>query len=79
MGVCVIGATGTVGQRFIQLLERHPWFEVVEVMASDQSAGKPYEEAVGSRWKLPTPIPAAVRRLRVKSPQAPSSVKAYMA
>jgi aspartate-semialdehyde dehydrogenase len=69
MAVAVVGATGTVGQRFIQLLERHPWFEVVEVMASDQSAGKPFEEAVGSRWKLSTAIPAAVRGLRVKSPK----------
>src|SRR5512132_4332299 len=66
IGVAVLGATGTVGQRFIQLLENHPWFEVAEVMASDQSAGKRYEEAVGSRWKLPTAIPASVRALRVK-------------
>ena len=69
VGVAVLGATGTVGQRFLQLLERHPWFEVVEVMASDQSAGKRYEEAVGNRWKLSTPIPAAVRGLRVKGPK----------
>lgn len=69
VGVAVLGATGTVGQRFIQLLERHPWFEVAEVMASDQSAGKRYEDAVGSRWKLPTSIPAAVRSLRVKGPK----------
>jgi len=66
--VAVLGATGTVGQRFIQLLERHPWFEVAEVMASDQSAGKPYAEAVGPRWKLPTNIPDAVSRLKVKGP-----------
>lgn len=69
IGVAVLGATGTVGQRFIQLLENHPWFEVAEVMASDQSAGKRYEEAIGSRWKLPTEIPAAVRALRVKGPR----------
>jgi len=69
IGVAVLGATGTVGQRFIQLLEHHPWFEVAEVMASDQSAGKKYEEAVGSRWKLSTPIPGAVRSLRVKGPK----------
>jgi len=68
MGVAVLGATGTVGQRFIQLLENHPWFQVAEVLASDQSAGKRYDEAVGSRWKLPTPIPPAVRALRVKRP-----------
>ena len=69
MGVAVLGATGTVGQRFIQLLENHPWFEVAEVMASDQSAGKRYDEAVGSRWKLPTAIPEKVRGLRVKGPR----------
>jgi aspartate-semialdehyde dehydrogenase len=67
--VAILGATGTVGQRFIQLLEGHPWFEVAEVMASDQSAGKPYHEAVGGRWKLPTPIPPAVRALRVIAPR----------
>jgi aspartate-semialdehyde dehydrogenase len=66
--VAVLGATGTVGQRFIQLLENHPWFEVAEVLASDQSAGKPYAEAVGSRWKLPTDLPATVARLKVKKP-----------
>jgi aspartate-semialdehyde dehydrogenase len=66
--VAILGATGTVGQRFVQLLEHHPWFEVAEVMASDQSAGKPYAEAVGSRWKLPTSVPAAVARLTVKRP-----------
>lgn len=66
--VAVLGATGTVGQRFIQLLEHHPWFEVAEVMASDQSAGKPYVEAIGSRWKLPSSIPASVARLKVKRP-----------
>jgi len=69
--VAILGATGTVGQRFIQLLENHPWFEVAEVLASDQSAGKSYAEAVGSRWKLPTGIPAAVARLRVKKPGDP--------
>jgi aspartate-semialdehyde dehydrogenase len=57
-----------VGQRFIQLLERHPWFQVTEVMASDSSAGKSYAEAVGSRWQLPTPVPEGVRRLRVRGP-----------
>ncbi len=71
LGVGVLGATGTVGQRFIQLLERHPWFEVKEVMASDQSAGRPYAEAVGSRWKLATPVPAAVAKLKVAGPGAP--------
>jgi len=66
--VAVLGATGTVGQRFIQLLEEHPWFYVSEVMASDQSAGKPYAEAVGARWKLTTRIPESVARLKVRGP-----------
>jgi aspartate-semialdehyde dehydrogenase len=68
ISVAVLGATGTVGQRFIQLLENHPWFHVSEVMASDQSAGKSYAEAVGARWKLTTRIPEPVARLKVKGP-----------
>ena len=66
--VGILGATGTVGQRFIQLLENHPWFYVDEVMASDQSAGKSYAEAVGARWKLTTRIPEGVARLKVRGP-----------
>ena len=59
------GATGMVGQRFISLLENHPWFEVVTVAASPRSAGKTYEEAVGDRWKMDTPMPEAVKKLVV--------------
>ena len=66
--VAVLGGTGTVGQRFVQLLEGHPWFEIVEILASDQSAGRSYAEAVGSRWKLTTRIPADVAKLRVRAP-----------
>ena len=55
--VGILGATGMVGQRFISLLENHPWFEVVAVAASPRSAGKTYEEAVGDRWKMSTPMP----------------------
>ena len=55
--VGILGATGMVGQRFIQLLEDHPWFEIGDLAASERSAGKPYEEAVSGRWKLETPIP----------------------
>jgi aspartate-semialdehyde dehydrogenase len=62
--VGVLGATGAVGQKFIKLLEGHPWFEVTEVAASERSAGKPYESATS--WKQNTPIPAAVRGLQVK-------------
>lgn len=63
--VGVLGATGMVGQRFIALLEDHPWFEVVTVAASPRSAGKTYEEAVGGRWKMDTPMPKAVKKLIV--------------
>ena len=63
--VGILGATGMVGQRFISLLENHPWFEVVTVAASARSAGKTYEEAVGGRWKMATPMPEAVKKLIV--------------
>ena len=63
--VGILGATGMVGQRFISLLENHPWFEVVVVAASPRSAGKTYEEAVGDRWKMTTPMPEAVKKLAV--------------
>ena len=63
--VGILGATGMVGQRFISLLENHPWFEVVTVAASPRSAGKTYEEAVGDRWKMATPMPEAVKKLVV--------------
>ena len=63
--VGILGATGMVGQRFISLLENHPWFEVVTVAASPRSAGKTYEEAVGDRWKMTTPMPEAVKNLIV--------------
>ena len=65
MRVGVLGATGMVGQRFISLLEEHPWFEVTTVAASPRSAGKTYEEAVGGRWKLETPMPERVKSLTV--------------
>ena len=63
--VGILGATGMVGQRFISLLENHPWFEVVTLAASARSAGKTYEEAVGGRWKMDTPMPEAVKKLVV--------------
>ena len=63
--VGILGATGMVGQRFISLLENHPWYEVVTVAASQRSAGKTYEEAVGGRWKMTTPMPEAVKKLVV--------------
>lgn len=63
--VGILGGTGMVGQRFIALLENHPWFEVVTIAASPRSAGKTYEEAVGDRWKMDTPMPEAVKKLVV--------------
>ncbi len=62
--VGVLGATGAVGQKFIKLLEGHPWFEVTEVAASERTSGKPYREAVS--WKQVTPIPESVQPLQVK-------------
>lgn len=61
----ILGGTGMVGQRFISLLENHPWFEVVCIAASPRSAGKTYEEAVGGRWKMDTPMPDAVKDIVV--------------
>ncbi len=63
--VGILGATAMVGQRFSSLLENHPWFEVVTLAASPRSAGKTYEEAVGGRWKMDTPMPEAVKKLVV--------------
>jgi aspartate-semialdehyde dehydrogenase len=61
--VGILGATGIVGQRFVQMLEHHPWFEVAWLAASDRSEGRPYAEA--ARWKLKTPIPARVAEMKV--------------
>jgi len=63
--VGVLGATGMVGQRFVALLDAHPWFDVTAVAASAASAGKSYGEAVAGRWTLATPIPAATAKLTV--------------
>jgi len=63
--VGILGGTGMVGQRFISLLENHPWFEVTTIAASPRSAGKTYSEAVGDRWKMDTPMPEAVKNIVV--------------
>lgn len=63
--VGILGGTGMVGQRFISLLENHPWYEVTTIAASPRSAGKTYEEAVGGRWKMKTPMPEAVKDIVV--------------
>src|SRR3989338_812184 len=67
LSVGILGATGMVGQRFVSLLENHPWFEVRAVAASRNSAGKTYGGAVEGRWQFPTPIPSSVRDLLVYS------------
>ena len=64
--VAILGGTGMVGQRFISLLEDHPWFEVKTIAASPRSAGKTYEEAVGDRWKLDSPMPENAKDIVVK-------------
>ena len=64
----ILGATGMVGQRFIQLLENHPWFEVAWLAASDRSSGKTYGEA--AKWRLDTPLPERIARMTV-SPADP--------
>src|SRR2546430_11958680 len=67
--VGILGATGTVGQRFLQLLERHPQFTVTALAASDRSQGRPYAEACA--WRLPGEVPVAVRGLVVQPPEPP--------
>ncbi len=68
--VGVIGGTGMVGQRFISLLEHHPWFQLTAIAASARSAGKTYEEAIGSRWALDVPMPEQARNLIVLNAEA---------
>ena len=64
--VGIIGCTGMVGQRFALLLENHPWFDVKLLAASPRSAGKTYEEAVGGRWSMESPMPAAMKSMVVR-------------
>ena len=64
--VGILGGTGMVGQRFVSLLENHPWFEVAAIAASPRSAGKKYVDAVGDHWKMTTPMPEAVKDIVVK-------------
>jgi len=75
--VGILGATGVVGQRFIQMLEAHPWFEVTWLAASDRSEGKAYGEA--TRWRLKTPMPAQVRDMVVSPASADGAPKVIFA
>jgi aspartate-semialdehyde dehydrogenase len=75
--VGILGATGMVGQRFIQLLERHPWFEVAWVAASERSFGKTYEEA--AKWKMKTPIPHRVASMKLSAAEPKGAPKVIFA
>ena len=68
--VGIIGATGMVGQRFVTLMDGHPWFQLTALAASSRSAGKPYREAVAGRWAMKTPIPKQAGELTVLDAQA---------
>ena len=68
--VGVIGGTGMVGQRFVTLMEHHPWFTLTAIAASPRSAGKTYEEAVAGRWAMKTPIPEQAKSMVVLDAQA---------
>ncbi|MGI6013813.1 MAG: aspartate-semialdehyde dehydrogenase [Oscillospiraceae bacterium] len=68
--VGVIGGTGMVGQRFVSLMENHPWFQLTVIAASARSAGKTYAEAVGNRWAIETPMPEEAKNLIVKNAEA---------
>ncbi len=74
--VGVVGGTGMVGQRFITLLENHPYFDLTCIAASASSAGKTYEEAVAGRWNMKTPIPEMAKKLIVKDASDIEAVKA---
>ena len=74
--VGILGGTGMVGQRFIALLENHPWYEVTVIAASPRSVGQTYEEAAGGRWKLDTPMPERVKPIVVKDVNAVEEVAA---
>ena len=66
LNVGILGATGMVGQRFVTLLENHPWFSVTVLAASAGSAGKTYQQAVMGRWALEAPLPAKFAHFRVQ-------------
>src|ERR1700681_3739037 len=73
----ILGATGMVGQRFIQLLENHPWFEVAWLAASDRSSGKTYGEA--AKWRLDSPMPERIARMTVSPADAADAPKIIFA
>ena len=74
--VAVLGGTGMVGQRFISILNNHPWFEVTTIAASPRSAGQTYEESVGNRWKMDEPIPDAIKNIVIRDVEDVKNVSA---
>ena len=76
--VGIIGGTGMVGQRFITLMENHPWFRLTAIAASARSAGKPYEEAVAGRWALDVPMPEEAKKIVVLDAEADAEKLAGM-
>ena len=76
--VGIIGGTGMVGQRFITLMENHPWFQLTAIAASSRSSGKPYEEAVAGRWALDIPMPEEAKKLMVLDADADAEKLAEM-
>ena len=76
--VGVIGATGMVGQRFLTLLENHPYFEVTALVASPRNAGKTYEQALDGRWKMTTPLPEKYKNMIVISSEDIQTVKSLV-
>ena len=76
--VGIVGATGMVGQRFITLLENHPYFEITALAASSRSAGKTYDEAVGNRWKMNAPIPTEYKNMTIIDAQNIDEMKALV-
>jgi aspartate-semialdehyde dehydrogenase len=75
--VGILGATGMVGQRFIQLLENHPWFEIVWVAASERSFGRPYEEA--AKWRMKTPLPKKIAKMVLSAAEPQGAPKVIFA
>src|SRR3989339_2114802 len=71
----ILAGTGMVGQKYISLLENHPWFEVTYITASERSAGKKYSEAVAGRWHMPTEIPEKVKNIVVQDMNTIDQVK----
>ena len=76
--VGVIGATGMVGQRFLTLLENHPYFEVTALVASPRNAGKTYEQALDGRWKMTTPLPEKYKNMVIISSEDIETVKSLV-